>query len=310
MNEVTCIDIQELLERRGDGTLGRHDEARLDAHVAKCIECAADLDLVDRLSDETIIPEPAETDLARMRRGVMREIEAPRRRNVARWIAAAAVLAVTFAGGLLVGNRRMPDSRPIAAAPSLRSDAMASEIHTAATRHRRIEDVENSPFLYANVQVSEVDERTLELRFDVSRHMEMKLPKRDPLVAEILVQSMLQPNDVGEKLSAISASEDLRDPKLRPALVKTMLTDENVAVRLKAQEKLVEQPADAQVQSAMLDVLRKDNSVQMRLVAIDYLTRHHVAPQVLRQAVETGDQEGSSVLYLRTSAYTKVRGES
>jgi hypothetical protein len=160
------------------------------------------------------------------------------------------------------------------------------------------------------VNVSEVDPSTVELKFDVSRHMEMKLPKRDPLVAEVLVQSMLQPNGVGEKLSAISASEDLRDPKLRPALVRTMLTDDNVAVRLKAQEKLLEQPPDAQVQNAMLDVLRKDNSVQMRLVAIDYLTRHQVAPQILRKAVETGEQEGSSVLYLRTSEYTKVRGES
>lgn len=107
MNESTCIETQDLIEKRSAGALGRADQARLDAHIAECAECAADLDLVDRLAEEEVIPEPAELDLARMRNSVMREIRAPRHGEMFRWAAAAAIAVAVFGGGVFIGRQRV-----------------------------------------------------------------------------------------------------------------------------------------------------------------------------------------------------------
>jgi hypothetical protein len=93
-------------------------------------------------------------------------------------------------------------------------------------------------------------------------------------------------------LKAIEKAENVLDPKIRGALVKAMLQDPNLGVRLQAQEKLAQRPGDAEIEAAQLAVLENEESVRMRLVAIDYLTRSRVDPDRLEKAVEAGAPDG------------------
>jgi hypothetical protein len=308
---MNCHHYSELIDRLATSDLDPREHAELFAHLEECPECAEEFELVRRLADEDVYPDPSEIELARMRRSVMSEISAESRRDwrpLMKWGAAAAMAVVVFGGGFGIGRRSSDTPEPARAIaanpkPASRPASMAEEIQLVAARNQDIEDVERSPFTYSNVQVSEVAPGTVQLRFDVSRHMEMTVPKSHPLVGEVLVQSLIEPASIGTKLKVISAADDVVQPKVREALILTMLEDESVAVRLKAQQKLIEHPRDGEIEKALLKVLADDESVQMRLVAIDYLTQNKVAPRLLRDALESSEPEGKSALYLRARDY-------
>jgi anti-sigma factor RsiW len=317
MNNTTdCSAFAALIERSLKNELDPSEHDLLARHLTTCSECRGDAEFLQRLTGSELLPEPSEMEMTRMRRNVVAQIGAGRKkeRDVMVWFAAVAALALIFFGGILIGrNSGSSDvaSQPVvqaasvqpAAAPASSHDGFARDIELVASRHQNIEDVENSPLAFSNMQVSEVGNGMVNLSFDVSRHMELTLPKRDPVVAEVLVQSLIQPENVGTKLKAISAAQDLPDSKVRSALIRTMATDANVAVRLKAQEKLVQYPNTAETEKALLDVLAHDESIQMRLVAIDYLTTHKVAPQLLRNVLAKSDAEGRNALYVRAGDY-------
>jgi hypothetical protein len=94
------------------------------------------------------------------------------------------------------------------------------------------------------------------------------------------------------------------EPKVREALIRTMMNDENLGVRLRAQDRLVSIEGDPEVEQALLEVLRTEESVQMRLVAIDYLTAGKVRPELMRDAV-LGDEDDPRVdaVYVRAMQY-------
>jgi hypothetical protein len=142
----------------------------------------------------------------------------------------------------------------------------------------------------------------LALSFDVSTHLELVRDKSDPLVAEILVQSLVNPAPVGTRLEAISLVRSM-EPKVRGALIAAMLEDESLPVRIAALEKLVGQPIDPATEAAFLKVLEIEESVQMRLLAIDYLAKERVAPEVLESAILAGQPEAGSALFVRAQDY-------
>jgi hypothetical protein len=180
---------------------------------------------------------------------------------------------------------------------------LAGQMQREARRNTGLEDVENSPFRYANVSVEEAGDERIRLSFDVSRHLELTVPENDPLVTEVLVQSMLDAGSVGAKLEAIDRADNVLDPRVRGALVKAMLSDPNLGVRLEAQKKLAGRPGDREIAEALLAVLENEESVQMRLVAIEYLTQSRVDPKLLEKAVEAGEPAGRGAVRVKAADY-------
>lgn len=85
-----------------------------------------------------------------------------------------------------------------------------------------------------------------------------------------------------------------------------MLTDANLGVRLKAQSRLIEQDDDPQVKEALLRVLQNEESVQMKLVAIDHLASRRVDPSRIQRAIApVGKQDAA---YLKAMNYVNENG--
>jgi hypothetical protein len=315
-----CVEMQKAMDELFDETL---DEARADellGHIDGCEACAAQWGLLGRLRGATAA-EPTDAELLAMRRGVIRAIRAssPQGRGWLETIRAAfmspafgaALVALVIVGAFVAGRatrESKPAPAPALAGASAKGDAIVDEIQLAASRNHELSDVENSPFSYSNVEVEDAGHGKLAMRFDVSRHVDVVLPKNDPLVADVLAQSLLDQTSVGTKLRAISYSAPSMAPKVREALVRAMLEDSNLAVRMKAQEIVVRTPGDAAVEEALLTVLKNEESVQMRLVAIDYLTRSNVAPELLRDAVAPrAPERRSDAVYVKAMDYVNSR---
>jgi hypothetical protein len=309
-----CDGNQIAIDQLYRNELPESEQQQLLRHLDECRLCEEYFDLLGRLSSEDLFPEPEPADLLQMRRAVVRGIrnETPSTRPgwltdlfAARHAFAVGILAVVSAVllvalGTVIGQPRAERR----AEPVYEEDerVIGRHIELASMRHRDLSDVESSPWRFANVQLLSQQGDRVRVSFEVSRHLEMDLQKGSPLLADILVQSVLDPSSVGGQLQAISHAGELSDPRVREALIKAMLSDSNLAVRLEAQSKLVRH-GHPEVRDALLSVLQEEENVQMRLVAIDHLTRHRVDPTLLERAVEAGEPEGRNALYVRARSY-------
>lgn len=312
MDSIRCRNCQNDLDRLVGGELPEELREAVMAHASGCADCGEHYALLEEISSASI-SEPDERDLLAMRRSVLGRIRDDER-AAAGWrrLPQAAAVALVVAGaalflavGWFAGRGGAPSSLTLErAAGGGDSDVvLARQMQREARANSGVEDVENSPFRYANVRMEEGGEGRVRLAFDVSRHLELTLPKDDPLVTEVLVQSMLDAGSVGTKLKAIGQAENVLDPKIRGALLKAMLQDPNLGVRLQAQTRLVERAGDRELADALVTVLEKEESVQMRLVAIDYLTRSRIDPDRLEKAVEAGEPAGRGAVRVRANDY-------
>lgn len=312
-----CDATQHQIDLAFAGELPDEERPNLMRHVDECTDCHSYYDVVEELASPTI-EEPDEAGYLAMRREVIRTIrrEAAEDAPKPSWFPlgvfsraggfalALAVAGILFALGVLAG--RTGAAAPASEAsrqPASADVVLARQIGTAAKNNRALRDVENSPFRYSNVRIEERDGEQLHLSFDVSRHLDLTLRRDDPLVTEVLVQSVLDPSSVGTQLKAISEAENVLDPRVRGALVKAMLHDPNLGVRLQAQARLVETANHDETSAAMLSVLEREASVQMRLVAIDYLAGSRIDPQRLERAVAAGEPEGRAAVYVKARNY-------
>lgn len=316
MTNTICTGIQKSMDELVSAGV---DDARMDGvldHIETCQECGAHFELLTRLRSEDLVDEPDDASFLEMRRNVIRGIRTggadsttfveKMRALFAQPGFALGLAVLMLAAGFIAGtkSRRMtwPDTAsPVMVASS--DDPLVDEIQLAAARHTAFEDVMNAPYEYSNVRVTEQEDGLIGLSFDVSRHVEAAVPKNDPMVNEVLVQSLLGEASVGTKLRAISESNAM-DSKVKEALIRTMINDENLGVRLRAQGRLVALKGDSDVEKALLDVLKTEESVQMRLEAIDYLTEGNVQPELVREAVLGEDDEPRvDAVYVRAMKY-------
>jgi hypothetical protein len=299
-----CDSIQQLL----DGFVYRELDAPtyrlVEQHLAACEECRGVVGTIRAIAARGEEIEPSDFDLAANRRRIADRIGTEEKRHrrfgVSRYLWAAAAIAA-FVIGLTI---RFPGERgnrhQLAGA-----DQLANAIQLSATGVRDLRAIEESPYAYTNVRVTPQNGGKLAMSFDVTRHMEMTLPREHPLVTEVLVQSMLSPSSVGTKLEAISFAPSAIDSRVRGALIKSMNNDGELAVRLQAQARLAEQKSDPEIVTAMLELLEREASVQMRLLAIDYLAASRVEPQRVQRAVGAGPEEGRDAVAVRAAERIK-----
>ena len=313
-----CDEFEDMIDRRAAGTALGGEEERLQAHLEVCASCRAGVELLGELGAARF-PEPAESDFARMRQGVLREIDAegPARTSARtgfpgfwpwRWAGAALAASALFVAGVLAGDTRARSGGDTFAPPSATAEleALAGQLRRVAMTSGRVAETGSSPFLYSNVPLEPAGSGQIRLRFDAARHLDLRLAKDDPLVTEVVVQSLLGSSSVGTRLQAIEQAEGILEPRVKQALVTAMRHDNNLGVQMQAQAKLISQPQDAAIVDAMLDVLANEDSVQMRLTAIDYLTARQVPRGQLEHALGAGSAPANSAVAARADQYLMV----
>jgi len=320
-NPIPCAAAEELIDRVQAGEADAAARERLLDHLDGCASCSELFDLVGRVGAGRGEDAPGELELARdlaaMRRSVLaslaeQPLRAPRASQRRGWRPALAIAAsfALAAIGFALGAGWRTEELPLAgAAPSglvpigLGGGPLAVEVRAAAARHETFEEISDSPFVFANVRAEPQVDGRVRLAFDVSRHLDLTVDRDDPLLAEALVQSLVGTGELGSRLAAIDLAGDRLEPRVEEALRVAMRDDENLGVRLKAQERLAAAATNPAIVDAMLDVLASEDAVQMRLVAIDYLTAHRVEPGRLERALDAVGAAADPALQVRAAHY-------
>jgi hypothetical protein len=180
-------------------------------------------------------------------------------------------------------------------------DSFIQDIKLTAAESENIKSSYDSPFIFSNATFKENTDGSILVNFDVSRHIEIKGSKDDPLVREVLAQSLLNSETESQRLRNIDASKSIMHPKIKEALILTMLQDNNTVVRQKSLFSLIQYPNDTEIQNALLKVLKEEESVYMRLAAIDYLSNNKIDNTLLKQEL------GDSALKQNNAVYEKLK---
>jgi hypothetical protein len=286
-NEIADLRLQKLSDE---------DQTDLFSHLATCRDCRDLMQFHDDLANAG--GEFAEVDsnaLTGVRIQVLKELRStavevgavakPAAFRVIdrnRFLAAAAA-AVFALGGFAAG-------RMAAGINTAGTDLLVATLDDGAQDHRRLRDVENSPNIISNVVVRSVGEGRLAMSFDVARHIEIERPVNDPLVNEVLVHAILDQSSMGSRLKAVSMAARADNGKVEEALVFSMLDDPDLPVRMRALEILSDRPISDGVERGLMKVLRYDESMQMRLLAIEVLANGDPGGQrVLENFLETDE---------------------
>ncbi len=257
---------------------------------------------------ESMIPEPENEQFSQMRASVMRKIRLagerpPGRleqffRNIRDYAMRPemAVAALTLIIGFLLGRALPPDKNSL-------STNIMNQISTLAKGNTKLDDIKKSPYIYSNVSFKEVDPENIALSFDVTTHLEMVSQKNDPLVRDVIAQSLINPSNLGTELKAISYSEGIFDRKIKEALIFSMNKTPILAVRLKAMNNLLSYKNDPEVQEAFLKVLMDEESVKMRLMAIDYLAESQLKADSLQLIISESNAPQNPAIMIKVKDY-------
>jgi len=309
-----CKRFESTIEAYVAGELSDRELGPLLTHCRECDGCRRVLELhrdLTVVASEAPVPDKSDFDALHAR--VLAQV-APRKRALPRptsfatsfgttfRVAAALAAAVLlFVVGLAVG--RGQPAPAVEARNGSMMNRLISAIDTEAASNRDLADVENSRFTYSNVSFRPVNGNRVALDFDVTTHVQLVEPVESELVREALVQTLLNPSGTGTRLKAISFAARSMEPKVREALIFAMRRDESLAVRLKSLTILSDYLDETEVESAVLATLRDDDSVQMRLVALDYLASHSVDHDRIREAIEDRERPGDEALKVQFAQY-------
>ena len=212
-----------------------------------------------------------------------------------------AVAALTLLIGFFLGR--------ILPAENQGTRSFLKQINLSASENKQLTDVQNSPYRYSNVSFDEIDARNIALSFDVSTHMELVRPKTDPLVREVISQALINPAQSGSELKIISVSANMLDRKIKEALIFSLHNAPMLAVRMKSLNALLKYRDDADVEEACLKVLRQEESVQMRLLVLDYLEQIKFDRKTLKAALAGVDMRNSPAVLLKANKYIDQQAE-
>jgi hypothetical protein len=73
---------------------------------------------------------------------------------------------------------------------------------------------------------------------------------------------------------------------------------------MKALSVLAEYPYDLEIENALLETLRRDGSVKMRIEALEGLAERRVSPETLMRTIEEGRLETDPTVLLRAVRLT------
>lgn len=313
---MSCTEYETLIESLLAEEIGDADRDRLLAHSQECGACREFIDLHYQLRDPEIGGElPTPGQFAAMRQNVLANIREqgaskPVVAGIAEMLAslfrrpgfamgAAACVLALLGAGYFAGRSSGATVLP----PEVMMDSLVAQIGQEAEGNLRLADVEDSPYLFSNVAFEESSDDRLAVRFDVTRHIEVRRAKDDPLVKEILAQTLVNPTSVGTRLEALGHAGMVMDPKIQEALVFSMLNDPTLAVRIKAQNLLTAQEPTEEIQAAFMMVLSGEENVSMRLRAMDYLAASGASRESLEDVLDNLQREADRPLKMRAVSF-------
>lgn len=283
---------------------------KLLAHSKNCPECAELISMHKSLgANKGWMIEPADTDFLALRRDVIRKIRLQESKgtNTSFLIKIIAFLrqpALAYSMAFLLTIGAFILGQRWAQGPTAAEPGILQEIDYTAESHFNLEQVKNSPYLFSDVRVQAMDDQQITLSFNVSTHLEMTRSIDDPLVRDILAQSIINPQSEAYRLNYISYSERIIDPKIKEALLFTLENDSDLPVRLKAMTALLGYAKDDQIEEAFLKILRQEESMQMRLLAIDYLTQNKIDEHTLERELGAATTQNNTAILMKARAYT------
>jgi hypothetical protein len=315
-----CQHLRETIHKYIAGEISPSELESLRRHCEACPDCRQLMEVHDgllRASEE--VPEPRKADLLSVRKNVLSQIareessRAHARTRSTFWqdlsalfrahpavalpAAAALIVVAVFVGRWSVASRPLDDQ------------SLIQDINLQAARQDNrqagLNEYWDSPYSYTNVIARSLPGGKLDLSFDVCRHVAVVTAKSSLLATEVLMQAILNPSAMGSKIKAMELAPEILDPKLREALVFAMHNDPVAAVRIEALSILTRYPYDDGVQEALLKTLRKDEAVQMRLLALEYLARRRVNLETLRRTIEESDLESDVAVLQHAVELTK-----
>jgi hypothetical protein len=308
----TCKKYQKLIQKIQTSPLEEQEMNDLKEHCKTCEECNSLLTMHNELSkSDGLIPMPDTAELQQIRQSVLRSIRLSANKDTQplferlysllkkpAFSYSFAVLCLVT--GLLIG--KYPSANNIGD-----KGIIVKQIEYVAEKNHDFSQVENSPYTYSNIFFENVENDQVHLSFNVSTHIDLVRPKTDPLVTEILAQSLINPEQTGYRIRNMSYAEKIMDPKIKETLIFSLKNDPAMPVRLKALINLMKYKNDEDIQSALLDVIREEESVQIRLLAIDYLTENNIDASLLNQAAESSSQEFNTSVLVKTRQYGETK---
>lgn len=289
MNKCRLYD--KLFQKLINGEIDPEEEQIYYLHLKECPSCHEQFEIHQSLYDPVLnLPLPEPEEFSKLRQTVIRNVRLTKKRGKkqyfeglfdilfhqrARSIYAGVTVIIIFFLGFYANQffRSEPEGN------------LVNTIHYAAVNNIALQEVENSPYVFSDVQFRKLDEVNIALSFTVSTHLDIIRPKYDPLVKEVLAQTLLNPEPVGTRLKSISIAIGMMDAKIKESLIFALHQDPSRAVRIKAMTSLMNYPGDEQIQNAFLTLLKNETSVNMRLLAIEYLTQTNIRTSVLRTAL-------------------------
>jgi len=282
------FDSDDLIDALLEGRATPEDAARLlgDTAGEELEELSELIDTLSRIDPQFAMP--SDSAFRGARQSVLARITAEsgsRRGGFHRWLPLAAALAA-FAVGLAVGKGNTAPTT-VAATDTL-TDLVARSAQASDPQ---------THFRYSNLRLQEVDPDTLALTVDVAAELDIRRPKDDLLVNDILANALLSEDSLGARLKVVEHAG--RNPRVQRALISAALNDPDMSVRLKALERLIAQdPGAATTQATLLAVVENEESVVMRLMALDALSDDNLDSSLL-DSLETDptDDGGNAVFW-------------
>ena len=310
-----CKKYQELIIKLISSGLDTKEKEILDSHTVECHQCAEFLLIHQKLEqNQRHIPIPNPDEFKTLRQKTLRKIRLSESLKMGSlWDRKTGLFGrVEFAYGLaavlliLSVYLSFDSNSQQATMPS----GLIEQIDYTAIQHTSLTDIENSPYTYSDIQIKELGDNQISLGFNVSTYIELSRDKNDPLVKEILAQSIINSQQTGMRLSTISYAEEIIDPKLKETLIFVLLNDLELAVRLKALDVLTKYSKDNQIQEAFISVLKNEESVQMRLSVLDYLMSNQVDASLIVKELSEATTRINSPVLIKAQEYIQYKNNN
>lgn len=286
------------------------ERAEMQKHLEECAGCRAELQQRKKLYEamnRQAGPEPSDALLQQARMDLRAALRAERNKRtfseriqdrISGWMPMmkpAMGYAAVLAAGLLVGALAFPRTQIVeVAGPGPKGGP--NEFTSGGSTQ-----ISNIRFIDADSSDGQV-----EFAFDAVKPMRVKGSVSDPKVQEVLTYAMVNEQNPGVRLRAVStlsANHSKPNSKVKAALLAALQADKNDGVRRAALATLQKYPFDDEIQSAMIYVLQNDPNPAIRIEAIKSLEGQKAEGQELINVLkDTMESDNNSYIRQRAKA--------
>jgi hypothetical protein len=212
-------------------------------------------------------------------------------------------------------NRRVPAFVPALAAaavlvlgvflgswfsrPSSVDEQLLNAITRQASIERSLEDSWDAPLFFSNVAVRDWNDTRVSLGFDVCRSVDLTTGLNSPVASDILTHAILNSDSMGGRMRAMEIAALSTDERLTRALVVALQQDPDQTMRISALNALARKSDSEQVQLALLGALRDDDSVHVRLLALEHLVGQAQGLDTLETIIRQGSETTNPAVFQR-----------